>query len=124
MTNTIGHVEVLSDGDPAPLRDFYGSVFGWEVGPVDASDPEQLEYAMVRIEEGASAVTAGIGRKLAVQLPVSFYVQVDDLQATLDAIVARGGRTVTPPLQVGPATSIARFADPAGNVLGLMNHAA
>jgi predicted enzyme related to lactoylglutathione lyase len=124
MSNTIGHVEVLSDGDPAPLRDFYGSVFGWEIGPVDASDPEQMEYAMVRIEEGDGAITAGIGRKTPAQLPITFYVRVDDLRASLDAIAARGGRTVTPPLQVGPATIIARFADPAGNVVGLMSDVA
>jgi predicted enzyme related to lactoylglutathione lyase len=101
MTNRIGHVEVLSDGDPAPLRDFYGSVFGWEIGPVDTSDPEQSEYAMVRIDDGPGAVTAGIGRKLAAQLPVTFYVQVDDLQGCLEAITARGGRTVTPPCRSG-----------------------
>lgn len=124
MSNTIGHVEVLSDGDPTPLRDFYGSVFGWEVGPVDASDPEQMEYAMVRIEEGAGAVTAGIGRRPAAQLPVTFYVRVDDLGASLEAIAAQGGRVVTPPLQVGPGTSIARFADPTGNVVGLMSRPA
>ena len=27
---------------------------------------------------------------------------------------------MTPPLRVAPATSLARFADPAGNVIGLV----
>jgi predicted enzyme related to lactoylglutathione lyase len=52
--------------------------------------------------------------------PVAFSVQVDDLQGALDAIAVQGGRTVTPPLRIGPETSIACFADPAGNVIGLV----
>ncbi len=120
MNGSIGHVEVLSD-DPAPLRDFYSSVFGWKVGPVEIDDPEQMEYAMVSIEDGPGAVTAGIGRRPSAFLPVTFYIQVDDLGAALSSVAERGGRTVTPPKQVGPATLIARFADPAGNVLGLVS---
>jgi predicted enzyme related to lactoylglutathione lyase len=119
MGATVGHVEVLSD-DPAPLREFYSAVFGWKVGPVATDDPEQMEYAMVEIEDGEGALTAGIGKRGAGFLPVTFYLRVDDLQATLDSVAARGGRTVTQPLKVGPVTTIARFADPAGNVLGLV----
>ena len=119
MTATIGHVEVLSQ-DPAALREFYSAVFGWSVGPVATDDPEQMEYAMVQIEDGEDAVSGGIGRIAPGFLPVTFYLRVDDLQATLDGVEAQGGRTVTPPRKVGPVTAIARFADPAGNVLGLM----
>ncbi len=54
-------------------------------------------------------------------LAVTFYVRAEDLQATLDTISAQGGRTVTPPIRIGPETTIARFADPAGNVIGLVN---
>ncbi len=118
MSATVSHVEVLGE-DPAPLRDFYASVFGWKVGPVATDDPENMEYAMVQIEEGEGAVTAGIGRRTGGFLPVTFYLRVDDIQATLDSISARGGRTVTQPVKVGPVTVIARFADPAGNIVGL-----
>lgn len=119
MNGSIGHVEVLGE-DPAPLRDFYSAVFGWQVGPVAADDPEQMGYAMVRIEEGPHAVSAGIGRRISGFLPVTFYIEVDDLEAALRSIAEKGGRTVTSPLRVAPATSLARFADPAGNVIGLV----
>ena len=119
MSGTIGHVEVLSE-DPAPLRDFYAAVFGWKVGPVETDDPEQMEYSMVSLEDRPGATTAGIGRRLPGFLPVTFYVQVEDLEAALSSIAEHGGRTVTPPKPVGPATKIARFADPAGNVIGLV----
>ena len=119
MNGSIGHVEVLSE-DPAPLRDFYAAVFGWKVGPVETDDPEQMEYAMVSIEDRPGAVSAGIGRRTSGFLPVTFYIEVDDLEAALRSVAERGGRTVTPPLRVAPATSLARFADPAGNVIGLV----
>ncbi len=119
MSGSIGHVEVLGE-DPAALRDFYAAVFSWEVGPVATDDPEQMEYAMVRIEGGPHAVSAGIGRRTSGFLPVTFYIEVDDLDAALRSISEKGGRTVTPPLRIAPATSIARFADPAGNVIGLV----
>jgi hypothetical protein len=119
MNGSIGHVEVLGE-DPAPLRDFYSAVFGWRVGPVATDDPEQMEYAMVQIGDGPGAISAGIGRRTSGFLPVTFYIQVDDLEAALASVSERGGRTVSPPLRVGPATSIARFADPAGNVIGLV----
>lgn len=117
MTSRIGHVEVLSE-DPAPLRGFYDVVFGWKVHLTGDGDPEDTEYAMGTVDPEAN-LTFGVGRRPSNQLPVTFYVRVDDLQATLDAVSAQGGRTVTPPLQVGPGTVIARFADPAGNVIGL-----
>ncbi len=75
---------------------------------------------MVFPEERPGGVSAGIGRRLPERSPVSFYVRVTDLQGTLDVIEKRGGRTVSPPLRVGPETEIARFSDPAGNVIGLM----
>ena len=119
MTGTIGHVEVLAE-DPAPLRDFYAAVFGWRVGSPDPDDPEQLEYSMVQIEDQDDAVSAGIGRLTPGFLPVTFYVQVDDLEAALRSIAARGGKTVTPPKELAPGKSLARFSDPAGNVIGLL----
>jgi hypothetical protein len=119
MHGTIGHVEVLGE-DPAPLRDFYSAVFGWQVGPVEEDDPEQLEYSMIRIEDRPDGVSAGIGRRPDAYLPVTFYVRVDDIEVALAGIEARGGRTVTSRKTVGPGVSIARFADPAGNVVGLL----
>jgi len=46
------------------------------------------------------------------------YVMVDDLSATVEAVVAHGGRIVQP-IGVDAPEKTARFADPDGNVLGL-----
>jgi uncharacterized protein len=50
---------------------------------------------------------------------VSIYVQVDDLQATLDTVEKLGGKTILPPTEVPGGPKLAMFADPAGNVTGL-----
>ena len=50
----------------------------------------------------------------------TFYVEVDDLQAKLDAIEAAGGSTVQPPMDVPNGPSIALFKDPDGNLVGLV----
>lgn len=50
---------------------------------------------------------------------VIFYVQVDDLQASLDNAVALGGQAVMPPTPVPGIGSLAIFADPEGNSIGM-----
>jgi predicted enzyme related to lactoylglutathione lyase len=44
---------------------------------------------------------------------------VKDLQATMDKATKGGGSVVFPVTKVGPTTTIAIFADPDGNVIGL-----
>jgi predicted enzyme related to lactoylglutathione lyase len=46
------------------------------------------------------------------------YIMVDSVTATCDAVVANGGKLVQPVGADAPEIT-ARFADPAGNVLGL-----
>lgn len=58
----------------------------------------------------------GIGRG---EPGVSFYIQVHDLRAAIDALVKGGGKEVMGPTEVAPNVFIATFSDPAGNVIGL-----
>ena len=51
---------------------------------------------------------------------VTFYVSVDDLQAYLDKAESIGGKTVTPPTEIPGVVTYAFFADPDGNVIGLV----
>jgi uncharacterized protein len=48
------------------------------------------------------------------------YAQVDDLQATLDKATSLGAKVILPVTDVPGGPTIAMFADPAGNVTGLM----
>jgi predicted enzyme related to lactoylglutathione lyase len=51
---------------------------------------------------------------------VTFYVAVDDPQATLDAIEAEGGHTVMPVTEIPGMVTLAQFQDPAGNMVGII----
>jgi hypothetical protein len=50
---------------------------------------------------------------------VTFYVQVDDLQKSLDKAQSLGANTVLPPTPIPGIGSCAMFADPNGVVIGL-----
>ena len=51
---------------------------------------------------------------------VIFYIEVDDPQAVLDRIEEAGGKTVVPVTEVPDMVTFAQFADPQGNVVGLV----
>ena len=51
---------------------------------------------------------------------VTFYVQVDDLQAYLNQAARLGGKMVMPPTEIPNVVTLAMFADPEGNVIGLI----
>lgn len=111
MANPVVHFEVLGK-DADTLKRFYGETFQWEM------DSVMPTYAMVNAGEGiAGGVGAGPEGS---EGHVTFYVQVDDLQATLDKVAANGGSTVQPPMDVPDGPSIALFADPEGHVIGLV----
>lgn len=113
MGNKVVHFEV-SGPDPEGLGTFYADLFGWKV---DADNP--MNYGMV------SADDAGIGGGISPLPPggaphLTFYVEVDDLQAALDRAVELGGKIVSPPMDIPDGPSIAHFHDPAGNFVGLV----
>jgi predicted enzyme related to lactoylglutathione lyase len=66
-----------------------------------------------RINGGVCAANDGNKR-------VSIYVQVSDLQAMLDRAEKLGGKTILAPSEVPGGPKLAMFADPAGNITGLM----
>jgi uncharacterized protein len=51
---------------------------------------------------------------------VIFYIEVDDPQTYLDQIQRLGGRTVMPVTEIPEMVTFAQFADPEGNVIGLV----
>ena len=62
----------------------------------------------------------GIGRSPAGRGVVTFYIDVDNLESSLAAVESAGGSTVSGRTQVGPEVYVAMFADPEGNVVGLV----
>jgi len=95
--------------DGGRSREFYSKVFSWkyEVAP-------DMDYGMVQNED--QGIGGGVGGGDTAH--AIFYVEVPDLQATLDKIESGGGKTVMPVTDMGMVT-IAQFTDPEGNPVGL-----
>ncbi len=110
MANPVVHFEIAAK-DGKALQEFYTQAFGWSV---DADNP--MQYGMVAAE--GEGIGGGIGQ----EDPglVTIYVQVDDPAAHLQKVTALGGKVVQDVTQVPGGPTIARFSDPAGNVIGLV----
>ena len=116
MGDPVVHFEIAGPDGPA-LQQFYRDLFGWKI---DELGPEMNNYALVEANEG------GIGGGLfptTEGMPsnyVTFYIQVDDLQAALDKLSEMDGNPIMQPTEIAPGMgSIAMFVDPGGNTIGL-----
>ena len=82
--------------------------------------PKMNNYSLVEANEGG--IGGGLFPTTEGMPPnyVTFYVQVDDLQAALDKLADMGGNPIMQPTEIAPGMgSIAMFIDPAGNTVGL-----
>ena len=120
MANPVVHFEV-SAKDAAAQREFYTSVFGW-----DTTVHEGSNYTMLDTGARDGGIDGGLGQNEHGQSFVTVYIQVDDLQAYLDKAASYGATPIMPPMDIpgGEGSgSIALFADPEGNVIGLYKFA-
>src|SRR6266571_3386336 len=98
--------------DIARSADFYKRVFGWNIRKRGDGSTAFDDTA------GGVSGTWVLGRPPASKPGLLFYVMVDSVAATIDAIVANGSEIVQPIGGDAPEIT-ARFRDPAGNVIGL-----
>jgi uncharacterized protein len=112
MANPVVHFEIIGTDGPR-LRDFYQGVFDWNPRAM----PGPMEYATVD-RDGVDGIGGGIGGGDAAR--VTFYVQVDDIDNYLRQIESRGGKTIVPRTVIPNIVTFANFADPEGNVVGLV----
>ena len=111
MANGVGWFEI-GGGDFDALTSFYGDLFGWQLK--DVSNGE-FKYATLDPENGS--IGGGLFQGEA-KGPL-IYIAVDDTDAALEQITARGGEVVTPTTVVPGMVTFAQFRDPFGNVIGL-----
>ena len=96
--------------DVATARLFYEAAFGWaltEFGPT---------YASTLTGDTDIGLQGDAAEATAAPLPV---IQVDDLEAALEAVTGAGG-TVVRPTFAFPGGRRFQFTDPAGNELAVM----
>ena len=91
---------------------FYQNVFGWRI--------RERGDGQLAFDDGAGEVSGTwvLRRSAATQVGLLIYIMVDSVAATIDAVVANGGELIQPIGADAPEIT-ARFADLAGNILGL-----
>ncbi len=111
MPNPIVHAEIRSN-DPDATRAFFGQLFAWTF-------PDGAIPSYTYVDSGVpDALPAGIGPVQGGKPLVTFFVGVDDIDATV-AEAARLGGTVVQSVMRVPGVAFALIADPAGQVVGL-----
>jgi len=114
MGAPVVHFEIMG-GEGNQLEKFYSELFGWKI---NSNNP--MKYGVVDTEAGLGGINGGVGPAKDGNKRVSIYAQVKDLQATLDRVEKLGGKTVLPPTEVPGGPQLAMFADPAGNITGVL----
>ena len=114
MGAPVVHFEIMG-GEGNVLERFYSELFGWKI---NSNNP--MKYGIIDTGGGPGGINGGVGSANDGSKRVSIYAQVNDLQATLDRVEKLGGKTILPPTAVPGGPKLAMFADPAGNVTGLL----
>lgn len=97
------------------LNEFYSSVFGWktEINPFGGT-------YNIHADDGIHGHIFPVTEEMGFNNHVTIYVEVDNLQSSLDQAEDLGGKTIIPPQIISENNgSFAVFLDPSGNYIGL-----
>jgi predicted enzyme related to lactoylglutathione lyase len=96
---------------------FYQEVFGWNIRT--RGDGSRA------FDDGVGQVSGAwrLGRKPMTEAGLLIYIMVDSVATTIEKIENSGG-TIVQPIGADAPEITARFADPAGNILGLYQNPA
>ena len=111
VNGKICYIEMPSN-DIARSAEFYKAVFGWTI--------RKRGDGSTAFDDTTGEVSGSwvLGRPPAAKPGLLFYIIVDSVAATIDAVVTHGGEIVQPIGADAPEIT-ARFRDPGGNVIGL-----
>jgi predicted enzyme related to lactoylglutathione lyase len=116
MPPTLGNGKVcylvIPASDISKSAAFYEAVCGWRL--------RKRGDGSIAFDDGVGQVSGTwvLGLPPSSQPGIMIYVMVDDVAATLSAVVANGGEVVQPIGANAPEIT-AHFRDPAGNIIGL-----
>jgi uncharacterized protein len=119
MGAAVVHFEIMGK-DAGKLWPFYSEMFGWEI---DGNNP--MNYGIVDRVANSNADGIGIGGGVG-QLPegmsgyVTVYVEVPDVEASLQQAESLGGKRLMGPEKVMETIEIGMFSDPEGQIVGVI----
>jgi len=106
----------IEQQDVEAAKQFYGELFGWTF--MQATPPDvPVQYVVAQLDGHDVAGIAGPADPsgpLTSEPAWNTYVAVDDIDAAVGAVVAAGGRVITPPADAGEGGRAATCADPFG----------
>ena len=112
---TIGWVELYAE-DANKTADFYENVFGWTI----QRDPNMPDYVMFST---GPALGGGFTKNMP-KAGGQMYIMTEDLDQSLKAVNAAGGKTVTEKTVISDEIGWwGQFSDPSGNLMGLFQQA-
>ena len=114
MGNPIIHFEIAGTDGPE-LESFYTRLFGWDI---DHQGQGNMQYGFVR-GGSAGGIGGGIRHEPNGHAEVVFYVEVEDLEASIEEARNLGGSVRISPVDTGDVT-FAMIVDPQGNSIGLI----
>lgn len=121
QSDPVVHFEILGPDGPA-LTSFYGELFGWRMQA--GALPGYPHYGFLPAPDG-TGIGGGVGTADAVTGGlVTIYVEVDDPQRALDRAQELGATVTLPVTAIPEVATFARFRDPQGNEVGLVQRQA
>lgn len=117
MPNPVVHFEILGK-DHETLQKYYSDLFGWKITNVSPDFP----YGIVGADEQGKGIGGGVGGVMpGGNAQLTIYVEVEDIQASLDRAGELGGETIVPVTTIPGMVIFAQFRDPEGNIVGLVS---
>jgi len=118
MGNAVVHFEVMAQ-DRQRVMSFFSELFGWKI---DTDNP--MGYGVIAHSDNYSKGGIGIGGGIFGDMPagqdgVTFYVEVDDIEATLTQVEKLGGQRLMGPETAEGGPTFGHLLDPEGHWIGL-----
>ena len=119
------HFEIPAD-DVDRAKNFYGSVFGWELQTMPMGESEYTTVRTTAVDEQTQmptepgAINGGMmQRDERITTSPVITIDVDGIDDSLKQIEDKGGSTVVPRTAIPGMGAFAYFKDSEGNVMGL-----
>jgi predicted enzyme related to lactoylglutathione lyase len=118
------HFEIPA-GDLDRAKDFYSSIFGWQLHSMSMPGGEYTTVRTTPVDETTQmptepgSINGGMMQRDERTPSPVITIDVEAIDDALQSIEAAGGATVTPRTAIPGMGAFAYFRDPEGNVLGL-----
>ena len=114
-SNRVVHFEIPAH-QPEELTRFYQAMFGWTF---QRADVPGAEYWLCDTGSSGPGINGAIMQRQNDRQPVTNYVEVDDVDATLARATALGAQVALPTMVIPGVGSVGAILDPQGNLCGI-----